>query len=250
MDAEDSDGPTRLMTGPAPVASASNVPAARPLRPSVIPVPLPDEAKARSIFDLPQGMKDAGTLPAAAPAPAPSAWKRRLAPLGYLAVGAAAATGFFALSAGKHGEKTTVGVAPAIAAPAVAAPVPAPAPEAPPPAVVAAPAPEPAPAPPAAFDPQAAGDKALALAATCFTPEQLASGAHFGVSVVFARPDGVAKRLYFAGEEISAAERNCLTQAYVGQLTAGPLDKATVVEYRLHVKASGSELKFHVPAEK
>ncbi len=213
------------------------------------------------------------TLPSWQPPPRASL-VRRLAPLGYVGLGVLLTVIGLKLAGGGGGgapARTPLATAPASAptsasaakaAPAASAPVAiAPAPAAVPvPSAAAAGAPvakatpaaagassAPPPTEPAAegtFAPHAAGDRALALARDCFSAEKLAGGARFGVGILYAKPDGLAKKLYFASaNEIALPERQCLNAAWIGKLSAGTPPRNVVVEYRFRVRTEGSDFK-------
>jgi hypothetical protein len=84
----------------------------------------------------------------------------------------------------------------------------------------------------------------MELARHCFPADLLASGAHFGMGVLYTRPGGIAKKLYFAAtDEIPAAVRICLNSTLVGTLAAGTPDHNLIVEYRFHVRDAGVDFK-------
>jgi len=84
----------------------------------------------------------------------------------------------------------------------------------------------------------------MTLGRRCFPAELLASGARFGMGILYTRPDGMAKKLYFAAtDEIPPAVRMCLNGALIGTLAAGTPDHNLIVEYRFHMSSDASEVK-------
>lgn len=116
-----------------------------------------------------------------------------------------------------------------------------PEPAKPAPVAAARPAPASDTPPPAEFSPQRGGDRAAQVITGCIDKSRLAEGdLDIGVSIRY-RADGSIHKLYYANDApLGPEERTCLHEHLSGY-QAGKLDKARVVEYRLHVSASGAE---------
>lgn len=102
---------------------------------------------------------------------------------------------------------------------------------APTPAPTAAPTPAPTAPAGAAFDPEGAGQRAVAQIRVCFGQPRLEQRIEFGATILFSA-DGIARRVYFPPESpLPQAERACAHQLILG-LDAGPAPTATMVLYK------------------
>jgi hypothetical protein len=196
------------------------------------------------------------------------------APLVWAAVGALFASAVFIVQERMRGPSVAPSAAqttPPATAAVTATPAPAPAPA---PDVTAAPMPSPTPAPapasatapapaattaatapgglptwhPLAFDPQAAGSRALARGRTCFDPSRPTS---FGVGLVFTSDDPLSKKIYFSADDgLTPEQRHCLKQTMIGvSADAPPPDPdGAVVEYSFRIDGETLEVKIrHAP---
>lgn len=231
------------------------------------PAPI-EEAPTKAFQKLPRQLTERVTTPLPAPRPtapqpavvAPSRPLPRWAPpVAYTILGAALASLFFLVtrtSAPAPAPPPLISPAPSPASVVALAPPPTSSPDAAPlaPPPSASPAPSrptppavapPPPPPSGTFDPTLAGDRALDAARPCFPPARLAASppVNFGLGLSFTADGTVRKAYYGAVQELTPAERRCVSNAVHGLSAGGPPGKPTVVEYTFHYRPASSEAR-------
>jgi hypothetical protein len=88
---------------------------------------------------------------------------------------------------------------------------------------------------PKSFDIAEGGAAALDVARTCLTDHRLQAGVQIGVSLHYAKADGLSDRVYLANNPISASETQCLRSRLIGLQAGGVPPRATTVTYNLWI---------------
>ncbi len=210
--------PTRVVRRPEP-----STPATQPVR--VGPV------RAVSVMHGPT-VERGGTDKVPSLRPSPRTWAI-LERAAWVAGGALVSlfVAYFALRPGKASSSTPTTSAAAAPQP-VATPLPARNIE--PPALATEPE-------PTVFDAELAGRNAAKAARDCFSPERAAHTVSFGAGLLFAKDEALSRRVYLSPDEpLQPDERRCINHALVGVSAGAAPTKSTIVEYRLRLRADGS----------
>jgi hypothetical protein len=94
-----------------------------------------------------------------------------------------------------------------------------------------------------AFDPALEGQRAATAIEPCFSPERLGRGARFNAGLLWSK-DGTIKKIYYGSlDELSLAERGCVSKAWHAIVADRSPAKNIVVEYGFRVRAGGSEVR-------
>lgn len=94
---------------------------------------------------------------------------------------------------------------------------------------------------PTTFDADLAGRNAAKAARDCFAPERAAHTISFGVGLLFAKDEALARRTYLSPDEpLSPDERRCINHGLVGVSAGAPPTHNTIVEYRFRLHPDGA----------
>ena len=94
---------------------------------------------------------------------------------------------------------------------------------------------------PTTFDAELAGRNAAKAARDCFAPERAAHTISFGVGLLFAKDEALARRTYLSPDEpLSPEERRCINHGLVGVSAGAPPTHNTIVEYRFRLHPDGA----------
>jgi hypothetical protein len=101
----------------------------------------------------------------------------------------------------------------------------------------------PAPASDGTFDAELGGRRGLDNARACFTKARVGGGVVFGAGLLYGR-DGVSRKVYFGTQErLSPEERRCVARSLVGVSAGGATGKNVIVEYVMHYRSTGADVK-------